>query len=176
MATYTTDRGTVVRERERAALARRPERKRLLLAGALAGVIAGLIMGMVAMIRSAAVGAGFWLPLQAMAATYMGPMALVNGASAVFVGLLTHMVVSALWGTLFGYLVDRTTAAGSAVVGGLFFGVAVWFLMTFIALPIFDPVMRARVAMYSGWWFVYHLIFGASLAFIMPIAKKLRRA
>ena len=140
-------------------------------AGAIAGIIAGMVMGLAAMTRAAAAGMSFWLPMEQIAATFYGPDALLGGIGPILVGTAFHLGVAACLGGLVGLVAARRTA-GRAFGMGLAAGVIIWLGMAYVALPLVDPVMRARVALLGGWWFVYHLIFGCML-FLVPLIDRM---
>lgn len=145
-------------------------------AGAAAGIIGGIGMGLVAMlVAMASTGTwfAFWDPMRLIAATFYGDAALIGGADVVFVGALTHMVVSAFWGVIFGLFVGRRNSAGGALLYGLVYGVAIWAVMTWIALPIFNETMLAHTPESApGWWFFYHLVYGG-LLFCTPLLARM---
>jgi hypothetical protein len=140
--------------------------------GALAGIVAGLVMAVVMMIYFSVMGAGFWYPVENIAAVFFGIDALLGGAGVVIVGLLTHLLVSALLGMLFASLLQPRTSTGAAFFGGLAYGIGVWVVMTYIILPIFNPTMSARMAVTAGFWFFSHLIYGGFLAFTPGLVRE----
>ena len=81
-----------------------PNTKAIVYAGAVAGIIAGIGMAVVAMIISAARGDSALTPVYLIGATFMGSDAVVGGAGPFIVGLITHLVVSAVLGILFEFL------------------------------------------------------------------------
>jgi hypothetical protein len=142
-------------------------------AGAVAGLVGGFAMILVAMIYSAIIGEGFTFPLKEIAATFLGVEAIIGGAGTIILGALTHFVVSAAWGAVFGLALPADSTSSASYGWGLAFGVGVWLVMSFVALPIFDPVMNDRVALYSGMWFAYHLVFGVVLGVTPEIARRM---
>lgn len=132
--------------------------------GPVAGIIAGIIMAIVSMLITAAMGMGFWLVPKMIAATFLGVDALVGGAGAVILGVIVHLIVSAILGLIFAFLTPRIISASSDFGLGIVFGVVVWAVMTFIVLPLINDVMRDRVALMPFAWFIEHLVFGGSLA------------
>lgn len=144
---------------------------RAMTGGIAAGLIAGLVMALTAMIRSAAVGESFWMPMQQIAATFYGVEALVGGTGVVVAGVLTHLVVSAIYGMIFGLFVGRKTLVGSAFVSGLVYGVVIWAFMTWVILPLVNEVMLERVELQPWWWFAYHLVYGGLLLLTPPLAE-----
>lgn len=138
-------------------------------AGALAGLISGAVMALIMMTRSLTQNGDFWLAMNQIAAMVYGPDALLGG-TATLVGILIHFAVAAGWGLLFGLIASRISNTG-AFWAGLIFGAAVWAIMTFAVLPLVNNIMRERVDLIPGWWFAYHLIYGAVLSLAAPFAK-----
>lgn len=93
----------------------------------------------------------------------MGVDALIGGAGVIALGMVTHFVVAAVWGAVFALLTRRLHEVGPILTAGLIFGLGVWLLMTYVVLPVFNPVMAARVAMIPMTWLVVHLGYGAGL-------------
>lgn len=141
--------------------------------GAVAGLISGVAMILVAMIYSAAIGEGFSFPLKEIAATFVGVEAIIGGAGTILIGAVTHLIVAAAWGAIFGLALPADSTPTAAYGWGLAFGVGVWLVMSFVALPIFNSVMADRVALYSGMWFAYHLVFGVVLGTTPDIARRM---
>lgn len=132
--------------------------------GALTGITAGLIMALIAMIFGYVMGMDFWLLPKMIAATFLGADALTGGVGSVILGLIVHLVVAAAYGILFAFLTPRITSPSSDFGLGIAYGVIIWAVMTFIVLPLFNDLMRERVALIPFTWFINHLVFGASLA------------
>jgi hypothetical protein len=139
-------------------------------AGAATGLLAGVFMALVAMVKSAILELGVWLPMKQIAAVFWGVEALIGGAGAAAVGALIHLAVSAAWGILFAAMVGPRTRGGTALAFGLAYGALVWMVMAFFVLPLVNPVMSARTELITFPFFLYHLIFGAVLALI-PLAQ-----
>lgn len=143
--------------------------RRAVAAGALAGLLGGLVMALASMLRSDAAGAGFWLPMRNIAAVWYGVEALIAGTGAILVGLLTHTVVSAAWGGLFGFAAGRDSSIGIALLMGLGYGIAVLLVMTLGILPWLNETMAARVALQPIWfWLGVHLLFGGTVGILTP--------
>lgn len=140
-------------------------------AGIISGLIAGAVMALVMMGHSSAAGMGLWTPIKAIAATWMGVNALVGGFGTVVLGLATHFTCAAFWGAIFSSLIWRREVVAAAFWEGLVYGVAVWLIMTYIGLPIFDQTMMPRVGLMPGWWFYDHLIYGACLC-VTPAVRR----
>lgn len=138
-------------------------------AGIITGLIAGIIMAVVVMLV-------FWLflghsplyPVQVIGATFLGEDALVGfNVSAVLVGLIVHLVPSAIWGLIFGIIAKSAgiKSAGKALVYGVGLG-AVTMIDAYVLVPMFMQAMgqvdiwNREVPMMWDW--AAHLVFGAS--------------
>ena len=143
-------------------------------AGLVAGVIAGVLMALTAMIRVATLGLGFWLPMKLVAAIAFGVSALIGGAWVILVGVLIHLAVAGGGGMLFGAAVGDRVSAGLAFAGGLAYGVLIWAFNTWIILPWANPVILEREMVAPAWWFVYHLVYGATLVLVPLLVAELR--
>lgn len=144
---------------------------RMAVDGALAGILSGIVMALVATIHSASVGAGFWTPVRAIAGTFYGENAFTGGFGPVLAGLVTHIIVSAGFGAIFGLMVRPTTRTSVAATSGLLYGIAIWFTMTYIVLPLVNPLMLGIVRPAMGWWFLEHLVYGGVLG-ITPALQR----
>lgn len=146
----------------------RPE---ILKGGITGGIVSGLAMGVVGMVYSLAAGTGAFLPLKLIAASVFGVTAILGGPGVVFVGLVLHLVISAFWGTVFARLNPLDIPAGTVIGNGVLFGIIVWAIMTFLALPVVDPTMYQRIGLSPGMWFFQHLVYGAFLIFVPEFCK-----
>ncbi len=160
-----------------------------LLVGGGAGVLASLVMAMFAMLAGATLlHSGFFTPLYRIAATFVGPDAMVQSmraatagqlftfiAAPAMLGALVHMMVGAGYGAVFGLIADRVRLRGVALVGAaLVWGLAVFAVSTWIALPVSaalfgggDPVRNMAAAAGYGPFAVQHLIYGAALGLLL---------
>ncbi len=141
-----------------------------LLAGAIAGMISGAMMAMFTMLATATyLHLGFFTPLYIIASPLTGRqvmMTAMHGGAFYFVlgpavlGLVVHMLWSALWGIIFGLLVYGLHLRGViAVIGGMVYGVLVMLVMSFIVAPI---VGAPNFFQLLGWptWTIGHVLFG----------------
>jgi len=138
-----------------------------LIAGAIAGVLGGVMMAMFTMLATATyLHMGFFTPLYVIASPLAGPqsmMTAMHGGVFYFalgpalLGLVVHMLWSALWGIVFGLIAYGLHLRGAAaVIGGVVYGVLV---MSFIVAPIVGAPNFFQVL---GWptWTIGHLLFG----------------
>ena len=142
----------------------------LLIAGAIAGMIGGAMMAMFTMIATATyLHMGFFTPLYVIASPLAGPqsmMTAMHGGAFYFalgpavLGLVVHMLWSALWGIIFGLIAAGLHLRGIAtVIGGMVYGVLVMLVMSFIVAPI---VGAPNFFQLLGWptWTIGHVLFG----------------
>jgi len=84
-------------------------------------------------------------------------------------GMIMHLIIGSLWGLLFVIIVSFYQF--SLILGGLFFGVAVWLLMQIFALPmmgagLFGSKIGMKVPIMS---LIMHLVYGLVLGFSVGI-------
>ena len=118
-----------------------------LIAGAIAGMLGGAMMAMFTMIATATyLHMGFFTPLYVIGSPLSGPqsmMTAMHGGVFYFafgpaiLGLVVHMMWSALWGIIFGLIAAGLHLRGAAaVIGGMVYGVLIMLVMNFALLPI----------------------------------------
>ena len=136
-----------------------------------AGIVGGIGMGLYEMIATAAMGRGFWSPLNMIGATIPAyrPPAMTFAAGPTLVGLLIHMMVSAIWGLIFASLAASLFPrairdAGRSTIGGLVLGVVVWVVTGLLIGPAIDPALRLAPPLH---YFIGHLVYGLITAWLM---------
>jgi uncharacterized membrane protein YagU involved in acid resistance len=107
-------------------------------AGALGGFIAGIVFAMFEMIVAALLmgSDAFWMPMRMIGAIVLGEQALLPTyalATAAIVGLVVHMMLSIIFGLVFGGIVALVPAlaqsAGTLIVAASVYGrrpVSLW--------------------------------------------------
>ncbi len=157
----------------------REQTVRLIISGAIAGMVAGAVMAMYAMIASATIlHQGFFTPLYGIASPLIGPKAMVTSMQKglylapgpALLGLIVHMMWSAIFGVIFGLIVRALRlGGGEAVTAGLVYGLLVMLFMSFVVLPI---VGVAAMPGTIGWpsFTVEHLLFGLTLG-LWPLRR-----
>ncbi len=133
-------------------------------AGVMAGLIAGVAMALYLMIDAAVAGVGAWLPLRLVAGSFQGVRALISGPGTILVGLLLHLLISALFGGIFAVLLGNRNPGVITIVYGWAYAMAILLLMTFIVLPRIDMTMASRVRVIPIEWLMAHLVFGTAVA------------
>ncbi len=134
-----------------------------------AGLVASLVMGMWEMILEAVVGDGFWAPVVYIGATILRSLQSVTAPVpfhrlGVVLGLMGHMMNSALLGLLFATLIaPRLRSLGGQIAAGVIYGVVIFGVTWLVILPLVDPVMLNLNA------FVFllgHMMWGVALGAI----------
>lgn len=138
---------------------------RLLLHGVVGGIVAGIVFAIVDMVLAVAImGAPFVAPLRMIGAILLGPQALEPTyplAQAAITGLLVHLVLSAIYGVIFVYLLafvgQLNASTGLLLLYGSLFGLALWIVNFLLIAPIAFPWF----AMVDQFWFgfVAHTFF-----------------
>ena len=133
------------------------------LGGALSGIVAGLVMAICAAWWASSHDVNAWSPMLQVAAFWTGVIALVGDGWTVALGLATHLAVSMMLGIVFAALTRRDAPLLATLASGLFFSTLVWFVMTWIVLPLVDPVMYQRIRWTPEAWYLLHLAWGSGL-------------
>ncbi len=143
----------------------------MLLRGVIVGLTGGVLMAMFDMVASATyLQMGLFTPLYAIAVPLIGQQPLLTSMTdGVFylapgpalLGLVVHLLWSALWGLIFGLLARRLhLTGGRAIISGLVYGVLVMLVMFFVVLPIVGASHLLQLL--GGWSFsltIAHALF-----------------
>lgn len=142
----------------------RRSNEQLLLHGAVGGILAGVVFILAEMLISAAMGGPFFGPLRMIGSIVLGPQALAGTfplATAALVGLVVHLVLSAIYGVIFVYLLayirQLDASTGLLLLYGALLGFALWVINFLIVAPVAFP----QFTMVDQFWmgFVPHTIF-----------------
>lgn len=144
--------------------------------GAALGIVAGAVFALFEMIAAAAMGDGFWMPLRMIGAIVLGKEALEPSyslAGAVVVGLLVHMVLSALYGGVLGAVAASAPVLRirpALVIASTLYGIGLWlfnfYVVTTFAFEWFkdaDPTIQ-----FVAHAFFYGTLLGVLLAAFQP--------
>ncbi len=140
-----------------------------------AGLIASIVMGMIEMIYEAVAGAGFWSPMVYIGATVLRSLQSVQVPVAfilagVVLGLMGHMMNSAIFGIIFSRMFSHTAGSRSALVGwGVVYGLVIFGVMWYAVVPAIDPVMLKLNATVFA---IAHVMWGAALGVLIPQASR----
>jgi hypothetical protein len=140
--------------------------------GVSAGLRGGALSAAVLCLHYWLAGAGFWLPMKAMAALWLGPPALLGGAGTDALGLFTHLAGAAALGGLFAAVLGRRAGTGLSLVAGLAAGACVWALCRSPIVKAADETLWIRVNLSPGWWLFADLLYGASLARVPHLRRR----
>lgn len=153
----------------------------ILIAGAIVGMIGGAMMAMFTMIATVTyLGMGFFTPLYVIASPLSGSqamMAAMHGGAFYFtfgpavLGLVIHMMLSALWGIIFGLIAYGLHLRGAmSIIGGMVYGVLVMLIMNFAVLPIVGAPNLLNLL--GGTTFtIGHLLFGMIVG-LWPVLRQ----
>jgi hypothetical protein len=130
------------------------------------GLLGGLAMALVATATVPFIGRGLWFPINLVAATVLrdlqtaSPEALGQFIPLAFVvGLIIHLIISVLVGTLFALLLP--TLPGPALIWSLIAGPTLWAIVQFVVLPLVNPIMSRLVNPVS--FVIAHLLYSLVL-------------
>jgi len=137
-----------------------------------AGIVAGSAMLVCLMIGARYAGFSWDSPLRWIASLLLGEPALILAGQAqggmstpacLALGLTIHLVVAIAFARLFLMLADDLRGWG-LIAAGIVCGAAIWAIMTFGLLRLFNDVMYARVRLLSPIFLGAHLLFGLIVA------------
>jgi hypothetical protein len=146
------------------------------LGGAVAGFLAGAVMVLLSPLLSLITNVNIWVPPKLIAAT----MPWIDGATAtqpgfdlvpVLTGTLIHFAVSIMLGALFGLFFRRLRLPsdfGLPVMIGLCYGLIIFGVAFFIALPIINPTLSGSD---MGPVIAQNIVFGICLGIFYNIVR-----
>lgn len=142
------------------------ETSRFVLGGLLAGTVMGIYLAIVSWLN----GKGLAAPLMIIGRT-LEPSRVpfeLNAGLVLLTGMLLHGATSVFWALRYQTanglfpLLSRNWLAAS--VGGILFGMAVWFLMGLVVGPSLNPKMRIA---YPIHYLIGHILYGCALALLL---------
>jgi hypothetical protein len=141
---------------------------------AFAGIAAGIAMLALLIIAAATTGFDWDSPLRWIAAVLMSEPALIlagqaqGGMSAtacLVLGLIIHLIAATAFAAAFVTFASAVSGWRGLAVG-IGYGLAIWAVMRFGLLPMFDTVMAARVQLVPMPFLLAHVVYGSILAAI----------
>lgn len=143
--------------------------------GILAGIAAGIVSGLGVTFWIAARGAALWRGAKMVSAPFFGERALQPAfeAGPVLVGVVTHLLVCAGWGALFGGVFYGTTRGATVALGALW-GLVAWLAMHYGVLPLIG-VANIASAVPLVLAIVGHVLFGLLLGIAFLPFQRVRR-
>ena len=132
--------------------------------GAIAGLLGGIVMALLAMMATAGMGMGLFAAPTLIAGILLGPAAMAGGVSVIMAGLALHMMLSAVFGLVFAFVVNMWTH--EIWITAIVLAIALWLFNYHIVAAIL-PGARAMAEHEPAWLAVMtHLVFGAAMAFV----------
>jgi hypothetical protein len=144
--------------------------------GVIGGLIAGIVLAIFEMVIAALLmgTSAFFLPLRMAATIVLGQSALDPAyplVSAALVGVVVHLVLSIIFGTIFGEIVTAVPALHrpgmTLLVAASIFGLALWLVNFYVLAPIFGwnwfPTQAEPVVQFVAHTFFYGTVLGGYL-------------
>ncbi|MEJ2598644.1 MAG: hypothetical protein P8Z00_09945 [Anaerolineales bacterium] len=148
--------------------------------GVAGGIISGIIFAMAEMILNVLMGKPFLGPLKLISSVVLGKQAVAPTyplASALVVGLITHMIMSMIFGLIFIYLLTAVrqlqASTGRLLVYGSLFGLALWVVNFQILAPVLFPQFTTVNQFWNG-FFAHTFFFGTMIGGYMSIVAPKR--
>jgi hypothetical protein len=137
--------------------------------GMFAGLVGGGVMALLYMGLSAAGGQGFWTLPKMIAGIFWRDLPTVfMPAEAVLVGLFIHFSVAVGVGITWALVVPRSRGASTAILPlSILFGFLVYVVMNYFMVEFMSPPMRRELMQLP--WLIAHVIFGMTLALVVPL-------
>jgi hypothetical protein len=145
------------------------------LGGAVSGLAGGLAMAVVAALISLSIDGNIWLESKQIAAVVFGPAVTETPdfvAGPVIVGSLIHILVSVILGALYGILSRRVfklpSDFGTPVLTGLIYGMVVWMIAYFVALPLMNPTLLET---YAPAFIIQNIVYGVATGLVYTVLR-----
>lgn len=142
-----------------------------------AGLIAGVIFAAAEIVGSAVMGNPPLMPLRAFASVVLGESALQTASlgTAVVVGVVAHLVLSAIFGVIYGLLNSTFSSKTETSFGrqaglGLLFGAVLWIVNFQIIARILYPWFLGMPQLYQV--LMHAIFFGLPVAFVYAAAER----
>jgi len=133
-------------------------------AGIVAGLVAGIGMIVVWALFAQLFGGGARSLVNTIASTILGDQAFAGAMQwvSLLVGLLIHLLISALLGLLYAVSLDRLDARDTLVVS-IFYGFTIWVVSSFIVGSWFNELILSYSRTWWGFlaYFTFGLVLGA---------------
>jgi len=138
--------------------------RELLLRGILGGIVAGIVFLLAEMVMAVALGGDILDPLRVIGSILLSTVAFVPDyplAAIAVVAVIVHLVLSAVYGLIFTYVLayaDQLDASpGVLLLYGTIFGLLLWVVNLLIIAPFAFPQFGMINAFWQG--FVAHTVF-----------------
>jgi hypothetical protein len=135
---------------------------RRLVRGAVGGVAAGIVFGAVTMWFADSTGGKAEMPLRMISTLVKGDQAMAAGATSPTLGVVVHVVLSALFGMVFALAVPRFRTNGTVALAGTAYGLLLYVLNFLVLTPLAFTTFRMANQPFEV---LAHLVFGTLLSF-----------
>ena len=133
-----------------------------LLRGAVGGILAGMVFAVVTMWFTASTAGKADMPLRMISTVVKGDQAMAAGTTSVGLGLVVHVVLSALFGMVFALVVPRFGTNGTIALAGTVYGALLYVVNFLVLAPLAFTVFRAANQPFE---LFAHVVFGTLLSF-----------
>jgi uncharacterized membrane protein YagU involved in acid resistance len=133
-----------------------------LLRGAVGGVLAGMVFAAVTMWFTDSTAGKADMPLRMISTIVKGDQAMAAGTTSVGLGVLVHLVLSALFGMLFALAVPRLRSNGTVALAGTLYGALLYVVNFLVLAPLAFSVFKMANQPFE---LFAHIVFGTLLSF-----------
>ena len=133
-----------------------------LLRGAVGGILAGVVFTAVTMWFTDSTAGKADMPLRMISTIVKGDKAMAAGTTSVGIGLVVHVVLSALFGMLFALVVPRLRTNGTIALAGTLYGALLYVVNFLVLAPLAFTVFEDANQPFE---LFAHIVFGTLLGF-----------
>jgi|SRR6266536_952212 len=133
-----------------------------LLRGAVGGLLAGVVFAAVTMWFADSTAGKADMPLRMISTVVKGDQAMAAGTTSVGLGVVVHMVLSALFGVLFALVVPGLRTNGTIALAGTLYGALLYVVNFLVLAPLAFTVFEDANQPFE---LFAHIVFGTLLGF-----------
>lgn len=134
-----------------------------LVRGAIGGVVSGFVFAGITMWFASTMPDGAAeMPLRMMSTIVLGSGAMEAGTTSVGLGVVVHLVLSALFGIVFALVVPMLRTNGTVALVGTVYGLVLYVVNFLVLAPLIFTVFQAANQPFE---LFAHVVFGTLLAF-----------
>ena len=133
-----------------------------LLRGAVGGILAGVVFTAVTMWFTDSTAGKADMPLRMISTIVKGDKAMAAGTTSVSLGVVVHLVLSALFGILFALVVPRLRTNGTVALAGTLYGALLYVVNFLVLAPLAFTVFEDANQPFE---LFAHVVFGTLLGF-----------
>jgi uncharacterized membrane protein YagU involved in acid resistance len=135
---------------------------RRLVRGAVGGVAAGMVFAAVTMWFADSTGGKAEMPLRMISTIVKGDQAMAAGTTSPALGVVVHVVLSALFGMIFALAAPRFRTNGTVALAGTMYGLLLYVVNFLVLTPLLFTTFRMANQPFEVF---AHLVFGTLLSF-----------